>query len=173
MTLAATARYDSLIRYYFERAAERYHFDEGVSYRLIVAQVRQESGFDPDAVSPVGARGLLQIMPTTWGPGFEADAFNPEKNLAKGIAHLGYLWDMFKAEQGHERWRFALGAYNAGQGNVISAQKMLTKAGRQTDQWAEIAQMLPAITGPANAQQTTHYVRVVYAEYLATQGEAP
>jgi soluble lytic murein transglycosylase-like protein len=163
----ATDRYDSLIAYLFEQEAARLGFDETVDWHLVKAQVRAESAFDPEAVSPVGARGLLQIMPATWGANFERDAFNPEKNLARGIEHLGFLWGMFKDEQGWERWRFALGAYNCGQGHVIEAQKRLAKVGRPTDSWLEIAQVLPTITGPANAKQTTEYVRAIVSDYLA------
>lgn len=170
--MTAEDRYDSLIAYYFDRTAHRYGFDEGVDWHLVKAQVRQESAFNPEAVSPVGARGLLQIMPGTWGEGFERDAFNAEKNLDRGIGHLGWLWSIFKAEEGLERWKFSLGAYNCGQGHVITAQRRLTERRRPTDQWIEIAQVLPDLTGSANAAQTTTYVRKIMADYLAQRAAA-
>lgn len=171
MRRLAEDRYDSLIQFLFEQQvedmADREHFTEVVDWTFVKAQVRQESNFDPDAVSAVGARGLMQIMPRTWGADFERDAFNPEKNLQKGIGHLAYCWSVFKAEEGLERWKFALGAYNAGVGSVVQAQDKARAKKRPTTQWLETALTLPEVTGPDNARQTVDYVRRITANFLA------
>src|SRR5262245_7940538 len=60
----------------------------------ITAQVLVESGGRPNAVSPAGAQGLLQLMPDTWeelGPG--GDPFDPAENLRRGMTYLKRQWD--------------------------------------------------------------------------------
>jgi len=161
----AEDRYDSLIQWTWMHAAQRWQFDTA-SWGLVKWQIKQESAFNPEAVSPAGARGLLQIMPATWGAGFEADAFNPEKNLAQGVEHLGLCWSIFKAEQGLERWKFALAAYDAGQEHIIRAQALAGQAGQPTDQWTVVATFLPQVTGD-RAAETHDYVRTIMADYLS------
>lgn len=160
-----SARYDSLIQWYWMRAGQKYAFDEVVDWRLVKSQIRQESGFIPDAVSAAGARGLMQIMPETWGSGFEIQAFNPEKSIERGIDHLGRMWSIFKAESGLERWKFALGSYNCGQGWVIKSQVLLKARGLRTDLWDNIVRVLPTLTGADNAAQTTKYVATIMKEF--------
>ena len=157
-------RYDSLIQWAWENAAHAYQFDQSVDWRLVKCQIRAESGFRPDVVSSQGARGLLQIISGTWGDGFEADAFNPEKNIKKGVDYLGRLWAMFKEEQGMDRWRFSIGGYNCGPGWIIKSQALLKVRGRPTDTWEGIADVLPQLTG-VNAQQTIEYVNKIFRWY--------
>lgn len=160
-----TDRYQSLCNYYWQEASQKYAFDVAVDWRLIGNIIDVESDFDPNAVSPAGARGLMQLMPMTWGAGFYEEAFNPERNIAKGIDYLGLLWSMFKAERGRERWRYALGAYNAGPGWIIKAQTICKARGLPADHWDEIVKVLPALTGDGNAKQTIDYVETIMAEY--------
>ncbi|MCE5254390.1 MAG: lytic transglycosylase domain-containing protein, partial [Actinomycetia bacterium] len=100
------------------RVAERY----GLDPYLIAAVVNTESGFDPAAVSPAGAVGLMQLMPGTaeWVTGLDGwqgdsspDLTDPDDNLELGACYLGYLTKTFKGTV-----RLALAAYNAGQGVV-------------------------------------------------------
>lgn len=85
---------------------------------LVMAVIRAESSFASQAVSPVGARGLMQLMPNTesWLAerlGLEqTDAFNPAHNIRLGTYYLSMLLDMFGTLD------TALAAYNAGMGNV-------------------------------------------------------
>lgn len=104
-------RYDSLIRYY----AETY----GLDWRRVKAQVEAESGFNPRAVSPVGAKGLMQFMDATWKEWGEGDPFNAEESIKAGCRYMRYLYDRFpEIPDPDERYRFALAAYNAGIGNI-------------------------------------------------------
>lgn len=167
----AEDRYDSLIQYYWDVNAALYGFadDHSVDWRLLKCQVRQESGFNPLAVSAVGARGLLQVMEGTWG-GLDFDhAFNPETNLNRGSAYLGQQWKEFAAEEGLERWRFALAAYNAGLGNILKAQALAQKAKRDTSIWGLVVPYLPQVTGPDNAAQTLDYCRRIVSDFLASR----
>lgn len=88
---------------------------------LILAVIRAESDFDPNAVSDVGARGLMQIMPKTALLDINRmlktnysteDLFDPAINIRCGTCYLAYLYDIF-----HD-YDTALAAYNAGMGNV-------------------------------------------------------
>lgn len=85
----------------------------GLDPELVLAVVSVESGFRPEAVSPKGARGLMQLMPRTASELGVADALDPEQNLDGGVRHLGSLLSLYGGDV-----RRALAAYNAGQGAV-------------------------------------------------------
>jgi soluble lytic murein transglycosylase-like protein len=72
-----------------------------------------ESGFNPDAVSPKGAQGIMQLMPSTAKRYGVRNAFDPLENLRAGTMHLRSLLDEFDGDV-----RLALAAYNAGSGAV-------------------------------------------------------
>lgn len=91
-------------------AAARRH---GLDPALVLAVVQVESGFRPDAVSPKGARGLMQLMPATAERLGVADAFDPRQNLDGGTRHLGGLLSRYEGDV-----KKALAAYNAGEGAV-------------------------------------------------------
>lgn len=84
-----------------------------VDPHLIKAIIVAESGFNPKAVSRVGARGLMQIMPRTARSLGLRDSFNPEKNIEAGVRHFKRLLIRFKGNE-----RLALAAYNAGSRKV-------------------------------------------------------
>jgi soluble lytic murein transglycosylase-like protein len=85
----------------------------GLDPDLVIAVVSVESGFRPQAVSPKGAQGLMQLMPRTAESLGVVDAFDPEQNLDGGVRHLGQLLTQYDGDV--ER---ALAAYNAGEGAV-------------------------------------------------------
>lgn len=85
-------------------AAQRHNLDP----RLLAAVVAVESAFNPLAVSKVGARGLMQLMPGVWLSYGLLDPHQPAANLHAGAAHLRKLLDRFS------RVDWALSAYNAG-----------------------------------------------------------
>ena len=87
---------------------------------MILAVIRTESDFYPDATSSVGARGLMQLMPDTFlwicedlhEPRPAQEITDPETNIRAGSYYLAYLFQKFSS------WRVALAAYNAGEGRV-------------------------------------------------------
>jgi len=83
----------------------------GVSKKLAHALVTVESNYNPGAVSPKGAMGLMQLMPATARQYAVADPFDPVQNLMAGLQHLRGLLDRF----GKGRESLALAAYNAGE----------------------------------------------------------
>lgn len=92
---------------------------------LVAAVIYSESGFDPDAESPAGAIGLMQLLPDTaqgiadrtGGGGFTAaDLYDPEINVRYGCWYLRHLQEKYADHP--QSLDLALAAYNAGQGNV-------------------------------------------------------
>ncbi len=80
---------------------------------LVKAVVHVESAFNPDAVSPKGAMGLMQLMPATAQRFGVRNAFHPEDNVKGGVKYLKLLLDRYDDDL-----RLALAAYNAGEGAV-------------------------------------------------------
>lgn len=91
-----------------EKYAAKYNLDPW----LIRGVIECESAFRPNAVSPVGAGGLMQLMPGTASYLGCADRFDPEQNIAAGSRYLRMMMDRFGNED------LMIAAYNAGPGNV-------------------------------------------------------
>ena len=97
--------FDSIIR----QAAQTH----GVSEGLIKAVMHTESGFNSNAKSPVGAQGLMQLMPATARRFNVSNSYDPQQNIYGGAKYLSWLMKRFNGNT-----NLALAAYNAGEGNV-------------------------------------------------------
>ncbi len=97
--------YERLLDRYVKKIASYF----GVDYRLVKAVIRAESGFNPHAISPKGAIGLMQLMPDT---AYEMGIYNPGHPLHNLIGGVRYLKQMLKEFNGN--LILALAAYNAG-----------------------------------------------------------
>lgn len=85
----------------------------GLPARLIGEVMRRESGFDPCAVSPAGAMGLMQLMPSTASDLGVENPFDPLQNVLAGSRFLRQMLDRYQGDLAR-----ALGAYNAGPARV-------------------------------------------------------
>ena len=101
----------------------------GVDPALVHSVVAVESGFNPLAVSPKGAQGLMQLMPGTARRFGVTDSFDVRQNIEAGVKYLRHLQHMFKDD------RLALAAYNAGEGAVLKYGGIPPY--RETEQYVE------------------------------------
>lgn len=92
-----------------EKYAEKY----GVRADVAKAIARQESGFNPNAVSNAGAKGMFQLMDGTAHDMNVKDVFNPEQNIEGGVKYLAFLVKRYNGD-----YRKAVAAYNGGMGNI-------------------------------------------------------
>lgn len=128
MGMNSIDRYDSLIKYYTQK-----HIDEDViDWSVIKNQVIAESydhrkkDLNPRAVSPAGAKGLMQFMPATWKEWDDKEnipacdhPFNAEENIEAGCKYDAHLYSCYEEiPDPKERIKFMLAAYNAGRGNI-------------------------------------------------------
>jgi soluble lytic murein transglycosylase-like protein len=98
--------YDNIIEYHAS--------SKGIDPSLVKAVVKAESNFNPNAISPKGAQGLMQLMPDTAKLMRIIDPFNPEENIRGGTGYLKMLDELFKGDL-----ELMLAAYNAGPTRVI------------------------------------------------------
>jgi soluble lytic murein transglycosylase-like protein len=97
----------------FNPIIEKYAAEHQLDPSLIRSIIAQESGFNPKAISPKGARGLMQLMPSTAASLGVKNSFDPEQNIQGGVKHFRFLMDNF-----NNNLELSLAAYNAGQNLV-------------------------------------------------------
>ena len=141
-----TDRYDS----YFKKYAKRY-FGAGFDWKLFKAQGMAESGLSPTAKSWVGARGIMQLMPSTYHdisshrPEMTA-IDDPQWNIAAGIMHDRDMWTLWKdSVPDDDRWRFMFGGYNAGEGTIFRAQEVARASKLNERTWPSIETIAPTV----------------------------
>ncbi len=108
-------------------------------WRLLASLIFQESQFDPNAKSWVGAVGLMQVMPNT------AKDYNifkleiPKQNMEAGVQHLLWLKKYWKKEiqDSSEMQKFVLASYNIGLGHIEDARKLAKKYGGNPNVWTD------------------------------------
>ena len=93
----------------FEPIINSCALEYGVDKSLVKAVIHAESGYNPNAVSPKGASGLMQLMPKTAKSLNVANTFDPKDNIRGGVRYLKFLLNTFKGDVS-----LALAAYNAG-----------------------------------------------------------
>jgi len=163
----ATAKFDPTFRKYSKR-----YFGVGTDWRWFKAQGMAESDLTPGARSRVGARGIMQLMPSTYGqiksalPRFGA-IDDPEWNIAAGILHDHDLWTLWgKDVPEANRWAFMFASYNAGEGTIMRARRTAEAERLDQSQWPAIERIAPKVER-WRYSETLGYVRTITANKSA------
>ena len=163
----------------FDNLVQKYAGKYGFDWRLITAQMFQESGFDPKARSPSGARGLMQLMPRTARSLGIKKIDDPAHSIQGGVKYMDWLRDRFDNELPlAERLWFSLAAYNAGAGHVQDARRLAKRLGHDPNRWfdhTEHAMLLlskkkyanKARYGFVNGKEPVNYVRDIKQRFEA------
>ena len=158
---AVTDRYDDTFRKYSKR-----FFGVGFDWRIFKAQGMAESNLDPNAKSWVGARGIMQLMATTYkevrSKNPELGEINdPEWNIAAGISYNRRLWTLWKndSDEGHLN-EFMFGSYNAGRSVLLRAQRAARERALDQRFWPSIQTVAPTVPRWRYTETLTYVERI-------------
>lgn len=159
-----------------KKAGQALHWD----WKLLAALVYNESKFDPEAESHVGAYGLMQVIPETANMFNVFDYFTPDSNIYTGVQYLKYLDNIFSQYpiSDEEKIKFTLASYNVGAGHVMDAMRLTRKYGKDPYTWdnnvdfylrhksdPEFYRDSLSRNGYCNGQQAYEYVHRVMETY--------
>ena len=159
-------------------AAKKHGFD----WRLIAAQIYQESHFNPWAKSRSGARGLMQLLPSTARSLGVNDIHNPVENINAGVRYLKKLYEHFDSVEGDDRLLIAIAAYNIGQGHIYDARKLAIQKNLDPNLWESLEETLPLLRyqkyykkskyGYCRGTEPVRYIKqiMIYYDILKRQG---
>lgn len=155
-------RYDESFRKYSKR-----YFGPQMDWRVFKAQGLAESNLDFRARSQVGARGLMQLMPTTFreiasrNPELRRTIDDPDCNIAAGISYDHRLWRQWEQDSvDYHRREFMFASYNAGRGTIIDAQRAARAAQLDARAWPSIELVAPHVHG-WRYRETIGYVQKI------------
>ncbi len=163
----------------YDATIKRQAAEVGIDWLLIASQMYQESRFDPNALSPAGALGLMQFMPRTAKKYDLPDRADPEASIRAGVRYMADLRDdEFGDLAVDERLWFALATYNAGPEHVSDARQLARELGLNPNLWfghvEETIQLLArrqyyrrARYGYCRGSEPYAYVREIRARYEA------
>lgn len=170
---------------YFDKYFRKYAKEINWDWRMLAALAFTESNFNPSVVSWAGARGLMQLMPSTahaFGVpvGMESD---PEASIRAGVKYIASLQKLFRTvTDDNERKKFVLAAYNAGAGHVLDAMALTEKYGGNKYQWENQVERYILLkshehyyqdpvckNGYFRGAETYHFVRKILARTAAYQ----
>lgn len=147
----------------FRRYGDRY----GIDWLLMAAQGYQESGLDHSVRSPVGAIGVMQVMPATGGDMKVGDIAELDNNIHAGVKYMRYVIDTFfddPAVDPLNRMLFAFASYNAGPGRVRGLRKTASERGLDPNIWFNNVEHIAA---EKIGRETVQYVANIYKYYTA------
>ncbi len=163
--------YDELIRQYSDTLRW--------NWLLLCSMIYQESHFDPKARSWAGAKGLMQVMPSTVDRYHIKDPFSPKENIRAGVRYLHWLEEFFRDRITNRDTmiRFVLAAYNTGLGHVLDARSLARKYGGNPDSWHDVRFYLLSLSdekyfldpvvkyGYCRGDETVDYVEQILDRY--------
>ena len=150
---------------FFKKYATQYDFD----WLLLIAQGYQESGLDQKIRSPVGAIGVMQVMPTTArdkNVGIP-DIHNVEPNIHAGVKYLRFLVNQYFDEPGIDKFNrhlFAFAAYNAGPNRIARLRTQAAAKGLDPNKWFNNVELVVA---EDVGRETVQYVSNIFKYYVA------
>ena len=160
----AMGRYENTIDL-IKQYADQYDFD----WLMIAAQGFQESGLDQSKRSPVGAIGIMQLMPATANDPVVSvgDVSEAEHNVHAGVKYLRHLRETYYDDDAIapiDQVLFSFGAYNAGPGNMKKARGRAEKMGLDPNRWFNHVEIAAA---RSISSEPVTYVRNIYKYYVA------
>ncbi len=152
----------------YDDAIRKYANEIGWDWRLIAAQVYQESKFNPNTSSWAGASGLMQIMPATAVDLDMENISDPIESLRAGTTYLNQIYERFDhIEDTINRQKFALAAYNCGYGHILDAQRVAAKEGLDSVVWKDnVENALESLSYPTTYNEP-------YVKYGYVRGSEP
>jgi len=118
----------------------------GFDWRLVAAQIYQESHFNPNANSHANANGIMQLMKRTADSYGIKDIFDPAQNISAGLSHLKKLYEHFDNASGKDRMNISLAAYNVGQGHILDARNLARRKKLDPNKWESLEETLPLLS---------------------------
>jgi len=138
----------------------------GWDWRLLASMVFQESKFNPDLESWAGAKGLMQLMPSTAERYDVTDRSDPKQSLEAATKIIQVLWNRFEdVPDSTNRIKFTMASYNCGYGHVVDARALTKSENLDQDVWdGNVAESMLKLSYPENYNKPTvkhGYVRGV------------
>jgi membrane-bound lytic murein transglycosylase MltF len=147
----------------FRTYSERY----GIDYLLMMAQGFQESRLDQSLKSPVGAIGVMQVMPATGAEMKVGDIRAIESNIHAGVKYIRFMVDQYFAKEPMDDMNkilFAFAAYNCGPARVRQLRKIAAERGLDPNVWMRSVEL---IASEKIGMETVTYVSNIYKYYVA------
>lgn len=156
--------------------------NEGVDWRLVVAVIAVESGFNPTSESAAGAYGLMQVRPIAAREVDMDDFQTPAANVRAGVRYLRRLLTMFPSDDPYQQLALALAAYNMGPAHLNDAQLLAKRYKLNPRRWYDGVELVlplleePAIyrtlpNGFAQGRSVLRYVEKVLGRYERLRGQ--
>ncbi len=146
---------------------KKYSAQYDVDYLLMAAQGYQESTLDQDAKSPVGAIGVMQVMPATGKDLKVGDINQIDANIHAGVKYMRFMMDQYYKDDpmdGPNKMLMTFASYNAGPGRVKQLRRETEKQGLDPNVWfGNVENVASARIG----RETVTYVSNIYKYYLA------
>lgn len=147
---------------YFQKYGDKYNVD----WVLMGAQGYQESQLNQDAKSPVGAIGVMQVMPATGKDMNVGDIGQTEANIHAGIKYMRWMIDHYYEKEPMtplDKALFSFASYNAGAGRMSTMRKEAAKRGLDPNVWF---QNVEYVVADKIGQETITYVNNIYKYYI-------
>jgi len=148
---------------FFRKYGDKYELD----YLLMMAQGYQESRLDHNVKSPIGAIGVMQVMPATGKELKVGDITQLDANIHAGVKYIRFMLDQYYENEPMDslnKGLFAFAAYNAGPGRISQLRRQAAERGLDPNRWFNHVEVIAA---EKIGRETVQYVSNIYKYYLA------